>query len=152
MSPFNAWVFLKGLETLRIRMLAHCENAGKIAHWLHGHRNVQRVYFPGLKDHPQYDLALKQQSGPGGILSFEVKGGREAAWKVIDATSIYSITGNLGDTKSTITHPATTTHYKLSAGERAQTGINDSLIRISVGLEDSNDLIADLDRALDGIS
>jgi len=148
MSPFNAWVFLKGLETLRIRMQAHCENAMKMAEWLQDHDMVERVFFPGLKDHPQFELAGKQQTGPGGIVSFEVKGGREAAWKVIDATRIYSITANLGDTKSTLTHPATTTHHKLTADERLQTGISDGLIRISVGLEDIRDLIADMDQAL----
>ena len=148
MSPFNAWVFLKGLETLRIRMQAHCENAMKMAEWLQEHDMVERVYFPWLKDHPQFELAKKQQTGPGGIVSFVVKGGREAAWKVIDATRIYSITANLGDTKSTLTHPATTTHHKLTADERLQTGISDGLIRISVGLEDIRDLIADMDQAL----
>ena len=151
MSPFNAWVFLKGLETLRIRMQAHCENAMKMAEWLQDHDMVERVFFPGLKDHPQFELAGKQQTGPGGIVSFEVKGGREAAWKVIDATRIYSITANLGDTKSTLTHPATTTHHKLTADERLQTGISDGLIRISVGLEDIRDLIADMDQALAGL-
>jgi O-succinylhomoserine sulfhydrylase len=148
MSPFNAWVFLKGLETLRIRMQAHCENAARIAEWLQGHKKVTRVYFPWLQDHPQYDLARKQQTGPGGIVSFEVKGGRAAAWRVIDATRIYSITANLGDTKSTVTHPASTTHHKLTDEEKTRTGISEGLIRISVGLEDSNDLIADLDQAL----
>ncbi|MBF8269470.1 MAG: O-succinylhomoserine sulfhydrylase [Gammaproteobacteria bacterium] len=148
MSPFNAWVFLKGLETLKIRMQAHCDNAMKMAEWLQSQDKIARVYYPGLKNHPQYELARKQQSGAGGIVSFEVQGGREAAWKVIDATRIYSITANLGDTKSTLTHPATTTHHKLTAEERLQTGISDGLIRISVGLEDINDLIEDMDQAL----
>lgn len=148
MSPFNAWVFLKGLETLKIRMHAHCENALKMAEWLQDHKDVERVYYPGLKTHPQYELAKTQQSGFGGIVSFVVKGGQEAAWKVIDSTSIYSITANLGDTKSTLTHPATTTHHKMTDEEREQVGISGSLIRISVGLEDINDLISDLDFAL----
>ena len=152
MSPFNAWVFLKGLETLKIRMRAHCDNAMKMADWLQDHDKVERVYYPGLKNHPQYELARKQQSGPGGIVSFVVKGGREAAWKVIDATRIYSITANLGDTKSTLTHPATTTHHKLTAEDRLQTGISDGLIRISVGLEDIDDLIADMDHALASVN
>jgi len=150
MSPFNAWVFLKGLETLRIRMHAHCENAMKMAEWLQQHDLVEQVYYPGLKNHPQYELACRQQSGPGGIVSFVVRGGREAAWRVIDATRIYSITANLGDTKSTLTHPATTTHHKLTVEDRRQTGISDGLIRISVGLEDIGDLITDMDQALAG--
>lgn len=148
MSPFNAWVFLKGLETLSIRMQAHCKNAQTIAEWLDNHSAVEKVYFPGLESHAQFDLAAKQQSGPGGIVSFEVKGGKESAWKVIDATEIFSITANLGDTKSTITHPATTTHYKLTDEQRLEAGIKPDLIRLSVGLEDAEDLIADLDQAL----
>lgn len=151
MSPFNAWVFLKGLETLKIRMEAHCDNASEFARWLETHKKVERVYYPGLASHPQHELAKRQQTGFGGIVSFEVKGGKDAAWKVIDSTKIYSITANLGDTKSTITHPGTTTHHKLSGEEREQVGIKDSLIRISVGLEDINDLINDLDNALSEI-
>ncbi len=148
MSPFNAWVFLKGLETLAIRMRAHCENAQQLADWLSSHSSVERVYYPGLDSHPQHDLSSQQQSGHGGIVSFEVKGGQDVAWNVIDSVDIFSITANLGDTKSTITHPATTTHHKLSDEQRQLAGIKSNLIRISVGLEDTNDLIQDLDQAL----
>ena len=144
MSPFNAWVFLKGLETLSIRMKAHCENASNLAHWLQDQSFVKRVYYPGLTTHPQHQLAKEQQSGFGGIVSFEVEGGKEAAWKLIDTTNIFSITANLGDTKSTITHPGTTTHWKLTDSERKDAGITDSLIRLSVGLEDVDDLKKDL--------
>jgi len=148
MSPFNAWVFLKGLETLKIRMAAHTANATELAHWLEQHPGVQRVYYPGLASHPQHELAMAQQSGAGGILSFEVAGGREAAWRVIDATRMLSITANLGDTKTTITHPATTTHGRLSEEEREFAGISQGLIRIAVGLEDMADIQRDL-RGLD---
>lgn len=148
MSPFNAWVFLKGLETLSIRMQAHCQNAQIIAEWLDNQEAVEHVYYPGLKSHPQYDLAAEQQSGPGGIVSFELKGGKDAAWKLIDATTIFSITANLGDTKSTITHPATTTHHKLTDEQREEAGIKPGLVRLSIGLEDTDDLIRDLDQAL----
>ncbi len=144
MSPFNAWVFLKGLETLSIRMKAHCENATSLAHWLQDQSFVKQVYYPGLEDHSQHQLAAEQQSGFGGVLSFEVEGGKEAAWKLIDSTNIFSITANLGDTKSTITHPGTTTHWKLTDKERKEAGITDSLIRLSVGLEDIEDLKQDL--------
>ncbi len=144
MSPFNAWVFLKGLETLSIRMKAHCENASNMAHWLQDQSFVKRVYYPGLKDHPQHQLAADQQSGFGGVVSFEVEGGKEAAWKLIDSTNIFSITANLGDTKSTITHPGTTTHWKLTDSERKEAGITESLIRLSIGLEDIEDLKKDL--------
>jgi O-succinylhomoserine sulfhydrylase len=148
MSPFNAWVFLKGLETLSLRMRAHSANALHIARWLEEQAVVERVYYPGLSSHPQHTLATAQQSDYGGIISFEVRGGREAAWKVIDATRLISITANLGDTKTTITHPATTTHGRLTPQERAAAGIRDSLIRISVGLEEVADIQADLDRGL----
>jgi O-succinylhomoserine sulfhydrylase len=144
MSPFNAWVFLKGLETLAVRMRAHCENAMKIADWLQDQPKVETVYYPGLKSHPQHELAGRQQSGYGGIVSFVVKGGQANAWKFIDATRLYSITANLGDTKSTITHPATTTHHRLSDEQRADAGITDGLIRISAGLENVEDLLNDL--------
>lgn len=144
MSPFNAWVFLKGLETLAVRMRAHCENAMKIADWLQHQPKVETVYYPGLKSHPQHDLAGRQQNDYGGIVSFVVKGGQANAWKLIDATRLYSITANLGDTKSTITHPATTTHHRLSDEQRADAGITDGLIRISAGLEDAEDLLNDL--------
>jgi O-succinylhomoserine sulfhydrylase len=149
MSPFNAWVFLKGLETLKLRMKAHSESAQKIAEWLVKHPKVEKVYFAGLPDHVGHALALKQQSGFGGIVSFEVKGERDGAWKVIDHTQFISITGNLGDAKSTITHPATTTHGKLSPEAKAAAGIREGLIRLSVGLEDVEDIIHDLSRGLD---
>ncbi len=146
MSPFNAWVFLKGLETLRLRMEAHCRNAQVLAEWLEIQPAVTRVNYPGLKSHPQHALAAEQQKGFGGVLSFEVAGGKEAAWQLIDATQMISITANLGDTKSTMTHPATTTHGRLTPEQRADAGISDSLIRIAVGLEDIEDLKLDLAR------
>lgn len=144
MSPFNAWVFLKGLETLSIRMRAHCASAQTLAEWLEDQPAVSRVYYPGLASHPQHRLAASQQSGFGGIVAFEVKGGRQAAWQVIDATRICSITANLGDTKTTITHPATTTHGRLTAEQRAEAGLSEGLIRVAVGLENIDDLCADL--------
>ncbi|QJD29465.1 O-succinylhomoserine sulfhydrylase [Methylococcus geothermalis] len=146
MSPFNAWVFLKGLETLGLRMKAHCENALGLARWLEAQPWVERVHYPGLPSHPQHELAASQQSGFGGIVSFEVKGGQEAAWRLIDSTRLLSITGNLGDAKTTITHPATTTHGRLSPEARAAAGIADGLIRIAVGLESLADIQADLAR------
>ena len=149
MSPFNAWIFLKGLETLRLRMKAHSESAQKIAEWLAIHPKVEKVYFACLKDHIGHELAVKQQTDFSGIVSFEVKGEREGAWKVIDNTQFISITGNLGDAKSTITHPATTTHGKLSAEVKAAAGICEGLIRLSVGLEEVDDIIGDLSRGLD---
>ncbi len=148
MSPFNAWVFLKGLETLHLRMPAHSDNAAYLAHWLQGRPGVSRVHYPGLAAHPQHALAQSQQSGFGGIVSFEMAGGRAAAWKLIDATRVFGITANLGDAKSTITHPATTTHHRLSDAQRQEAGISPGLIRLSVGLEDRNDLRRDLERAL----
>ncbi|RMG29770.1 MAG: O-succinylhomoserine sulfhydrylase [Gammaproteobacteria bacterium] len=148
MSPFNAWVFLKGLETLAVRMAAHTQNAQRLAEWLERHPAVARVHYPGLPSHPQYDLARRQQQGPGGILSFEVHGGREAAWRVIDSTRMLSITANLGDARTTITHPATTTHGRLSPEEREAAGISEGLIRVAVGLEDIEDIQADLSRGL----
>lgn len=144
MSPFNAWVFLKGLETLTLRMRAHCDNALQLAQWLERQPQVARVYYPGLQSHPQYRVAQQQQSAGGGVLSFELKGAKAEAWRFIDATELMSITANLGDTKTTITHPATTTHGRISAEARAQAGISDSLIRIAVGLEDVEDLKQDL--------
>jgi O-succinylhomoserine sulfhydrylase len=144
MSPFNAWVFLKGLETLPWRMRAHSENALQLARWLEEQPGVTRVYYPGLLSHPQYELARSQQSGFGGIVSFAVRGGREAAWGVIDSTRLISITANLGDVKTTITHPATTTHGRLSQKERDDAGIRDNLLRLSVGLEDIADIQTDL--------
>ncbi|WP_032024390.1 O-succinylhomoserine sulfhydrylase [Acinetobacter baumannii] len=149
MSPFNAWIFLKGLETLRLRMKAHCENAQKLAEWLSTHEKVEKVYYGGLPTHEGHELAAKKQKGFGGVVSFVVKGEREGAWKVIDNTKFISITGNLGDVKSTITHPATTTHGKLSVEAKEAAGIQEGLIRVSVGLEDINDIIGDISRGLD---
>jgi O-succinylhomoserine sulfhydrylase len=148
MSPFNAWVFLKGLETLKIRMQAHSASALELAQWLEQQPEVQRVHYPGLESHPQHALAKAQQSGFGGLLSFELKGGKEEGWRLIDATRLLSITANLGDTKSTITHPATTTHGRLSPEQRSDAGISDGLIRIAVGLEDIEDIKADLLRGM----
>lgn len=148
LSPFNAWVFHKGLETLSLRMQAHSARALELAVFLHDHPSVQRVHYPGLPHHPQHLLARKQQSAFGGVLAFEVKGDKRVAWQVIDNTKMLSITANLGDTKTTITHPATTTHGRLSDVERQQAGISDSLIRIAVGLEDIRDIKADLERGL----
>jgi len=148
MSPFNAWVFLKGLETLDLRMQRHCQSAAFIADWLSQHPAVIKVYYPGLTDHPQHKLCKAQQSGYGGIVSFEVKGGKDAAWKLIDATCLLSITANLGDAKSTITHPATTTHGRISEEERQSAGISQSLLRLAVGLEAPEDIVADLQRGL----
>ena len=148
MSPFNAWVFLKGLETLSLRMRAHCHNAQQVAAWLQQHPAVRQVHYPGLPSHPHYALAQRQQQGGGGIVSFEVLGGQAGAWQVIDHTQLVSITANLGDTKSTITHPASTTHGRLTQAERDRSGIGLGLIRLSVGLEDPGDIIADLDRGL----
>lgn len=148
LSPFNAWVLLKGLETLPLRMQAHCAHAQAVAEFLAGHPNVTRVYFPGLPSHPQHALAKRQQRGFGGIVAFEVAGERQAAWQVIDRVRLFSITANLGDAKSTITHPASTTHGRLAPEVRAAMGVREGLIRLSVGLEDPEDLIADLDQAL----
>jgi len=150
MSAFNAWVFLKGLETLKLRMQAHSANALALAEWLEQQPAVKRVYYPGLKSHPQRALAKTQQSDFGGLLSFELKGGKEAGWKLIDATRMISITANLGDTKTTITHPATTTHGRLTPEQHAQAGITDGLIRVAVGLEDLDDLKTDLSRGWHG--
>lgn len=155
LSPFNAWVFQKGLETLPLRMKAHSESALEIAQWLEAQPKVARVYYSGLASHPQHELAARQQSGFGAVLGFEVCSDslsqQEAAWSFIDATEVISITGNLGDVKSTITHPATTTHGRMSAEARAEAGIQDSLIRLSVGLESIEDLKRDLQRGLDAI-
>ncbi|WP_038141826.1 O-succinylhomoserine sulfhydrylase [Thiothrix lacustris] len=151
MSPFNAWIFLKGLETLDLRMKAHCDNAMQLAQWLAAHPAVEQVYYPGLASHPQHALAQQQQSGFGGLVSFVLKGGKEAAWKVIDSTQMLSITANLGDTKTTITHPATTTHGRLTPEQKAQSGIADGLVRVSVGLESIRDIQRDLARGLDNL-
>jgi O-succinylhomoserine sulfhydrylase len=144
MSAFNAWVFLKGLETLPIRMDAHSKSALHLASWLESQPQVDRVYYPGLASHPQHKLALTQQKTGGAIVSFEVKGGQKEAWSLIDSTRLISITANLGDVKSTITHPSTTTHSRVSSEERQKAGIKDNLVRIAVGLEDIEDLKADL--------
>lgn len=152
LSPFNAWVFLKGLETLRLRMEAHSRNALGLAEWLEAHPKVARVHYAGLPSHPQHALAAAQQRAFGGVLAFEVNGGREAAWQVIDSTRLLSLTANLGDAKTTIVHPATTTHGRLSAEDRAVAGIGDGLIRVAVGLEALDDIRADLARGLDRLS
>ena len=148
MSPFNAWIFLKGMETLKIRMDAHSANALALARWLETQANVARVFYPGLPSHPQHKLAMKQQKTGGGIVSFEVKGGKDVAWRVIDNTRLLSITANLGDTKTTITHPASTTHARIAPEARAAAGITDGLIRIAVGLEAVVDIQNDLARGL----
>jgi O-succinylhomoserine sulfhydrylase len=148
LSAFNAWVLLKGLETLSLRMQAHSARALELATWLEAHPKVARVLYPGLPSHPQHTLAMRQQSTGGGIVAFELAGGKEAAWKVIDATQIMSITANLGDTRTTITHPASTTHSRMTPEQRLAAGIGDGLIRIAVGLEHPSDLKADLERGL----
>jgi O-succinylhomoserine sulfhydrylase len=148
MSPFNAWVFLKGLETLKLRMQAHSASALTLARWLEQQPEVKTVYYPGLESHPQHALAKTQQSGYGGLLSFELNGGKEEGWRLIDNTQMLSITANLGDTKTTITHPATTTHGRLTPEQREAAGISDGLIRIAVGLEDVEDIKADLLRGM----
>ncbi|BBE50344.1 O-succinylhomoserine sulfhydrylase [Ferriphaselus amnicola] len=148
MSAFNAWVFLKGLETLKLRMDAHSANALQLAQWLEQQPNVARVFYPGLPSHPQHALAMTQQKSGGGIVSFEVKGGKDAAWRVIDSTKMVSVTANLGDTRTTITHPASTTHARITPEARAAAGISDGLIRIAVGLEAVVDIQNDLARGL----
>ena len=152
MSPFNAWVFHKGLETLPLRMRAHSENAAALAEWLCGHAGVKKVYYPGLATHPGHQLAKAQQEGFGGIVSFEVNGARTEAWRVIDGTRLLSITANLGDVKTTITHPSSTTHARITAEQRAAAGIGENLIRVAVGLESVADITADLARGLDQIT
>ncbi|MGQ0585631.1 MAG: O-succinylhomoserine sulfhydrylase [Gammaproteobacteria bacterium] len=144
LSPFNAWVFLKGLETLNLRMQAHSANALALARWLSRQKGVARVYYTGLTDHPQHRLAKRQQRGHGGIVAFDLKGGKRAAFRLINGTRMLSVTANLGDTRTTITHPATTTHHRIGAQARARAGIGDGLVRIAVGLEDVADVIADL--------
>jgi len=144
LSAFNAWIVLKGLETLSLRMRAHCENARQLANWLNNQSFVEKVYYLGLESHPHHQIAKEQQNDFGGIVSFEVSGGKKGAFRLINNTKMISITANLGDTKSTITHPASTTHARLSEDERRQSNISDNLIRVSVGLEDISDIIADL--------
>jgi O-succinylhomoserine sulfhydrylase len=151
MSPLNAWVFLKGLETLELRMKAHSSAALQLAGWLEQQPGVQRVFYAGLHSHPQHALAARQQSGFGGIIAFEVRGARKGAWSFIDATRLLSITANLGDVKSTITHPASTTHARITPAERERAGISEGLLRISVGLEDLVDLQRDVQRGLDAL-
>ena len=148
LSAFNAWVILKGMETLSLRMEAHSRNALALAQWLEAQPQVARVLYPGLPSHPQHELAMAQQKTGGGIVAFELKGGKDAAWKLIDATRMLSITANLGDTKTTITHPATTTHSRMTPEQRAAAGIGDGLVRIAVGLESVADIQADLARGL----
>lgn len=148
LSPFNAWIFLKGLETLRVRMQAHCAAAQDVAQWLEQQPGIERVHYAGLPSHPQHELAKRQQKGFGAVVSFEVKGDKAAAWRFIDATRMISITTNLGDTKTTIAHPATTSHGRLSPQERENAGIRDNLIRVAVGLEDIDDIKKDLARGL----
>ncbi|MCQ8182377.1 O-succinylhomoserine sulfhydrylase [Methylomonas sp. SURF-1] len=144
LSPFNAWVFAGGLETLAIRMKAHCDSAFALAQWLERQDAVAKVHYPGLASHAQHELAKRQQSHFGAVVSFELKGGKAEAWRLIDATRMLSVTANLGDVKTTITHPATTTHGRLTPEARAEAGIKDSLVRISVGLENLDDIKADL--------
>jgi O-succinylhomoserine sulfhydrylase len=152
LSPFNAWVVLKGLETLSIRVRAQSDRALAMAQWLESQPHVERVYHPSLPSHPQHALAMAQQSGQGGaVVSFIVKGGRAAAFTVIDATRICSITANLGDTKTTITHPASTSHGRLSEEQRLAAGITQGMIRLAVGLEDTEDLKADLQRGFEAL-
>ena len=148
LSPFNAWVILKGMETLGVRMEAQSARALELAHWLERQPAVERVYYPGLPSHPQHALAMRQQKTGGAVVSFDVRGGREAAWRVVDSTRLLSITANLGDTRSTITHPASTTHGRISAEARAAAGIGEGLLRIAVGLEAVSDLQNDLTRGL----
>ena len=152
MSPFNAWVALKGLETLQLRIQAHCNQAKKLAYWLDQQSIVNRVYYPGLPAHPQHALSKQQQKAAGATIAFEVAGKQSQAWSVIDNTKLFSITANLGDTKSTITHPASTTHCRLSKEQRDQAGVHDNLIRISVGLENFDDIQNDLEIALNSIT
>jgi O-succinylhomoserine sulfhydrylase len=148
LSAFNAWIILKGMETLGLRITAQSAAALELARWLESQPGIARVYYPGLPSHPQYELAKRQQKSGGGIVSFEVKGGKEAAWRLIDHTKLLSITANLGDTKSTITHPASTTHGRISPEARAAAGIGDGLVRVAVGLEALTDIKADLARGL----
>jgi len=147
LSPFNAWVFLKGLETLPLRMNQHCRNAANVAEWLQTQPEVEEVFYPGLANHPGHQLVKAQQTDFGGIVSFRISGGQAAAWKLINATRLMSITANLGDARTTITHPASTTHARVTADQRKRAGVDNSLIRISAGLESSDDILADLGRS-----
>ena len=150
LSPFNAWVCLKGMETLALRMRAQSQAALEIARWLESHAGVERVHYPGLESHPQHALAARQQSAGGAVLSFVVRGGREAAWRVIDGVKMISITANFGDVKSTVCHPATTTHGRIPPAEREKAQISEGMVRLAVGLEDPSDIRADLERGLGG--
>ncbi len=149
LSPFNAWILLKGIETLSLRVKQHCRNASELAHWLQQQPGITKVHYAGLKDHPQHQLAKQQQTDFGGVLAFEVEGGQEAAWRFMDATRLVSLTANLGDTRTTMTHPASTTHCRLSDEDKQRAGIVPGLVRIAAGLEDVTDLKADLQRGLD---
>jgi O-succinylhomoserine sulfhydrylase len=151
LSPFNAWLHLKSLETLELRMKAHCENAAKVADFLAAQKKVTKVLYPFRPDHPQHNLARAQMSGGGGVVTFEVAGGKAAAFKLADALGLIDISNNLGDTKSLITHPETTTHQKLTPEARAAQGVTGGLMRLSVGLEDAEDLCEDLGQALKAI-
>ncbi len=148
LSPFNAWLLLKGLETLELRVERQCRTAANVASWLEQHPKVTRVVYPGLKSHPQYELARRQMSAGGTVVAFDIAGNKEACFRFLDALALVDISNNLGDSKSLITHPATTTHSRLKPEERAELGIGDALVRLSLGLEAEADLIADLERAL----
>ncbi|HEY6980097.1 O-succinylhomoserine sulfhydrylase [Reyranella sp.] len=150
LSPFNAWVLLKGLETLDLRLERHCANAARVAEALAAHPAITRVLYPARSDHPQHKLAMQQMSGGGGVVTFDLKAGKWAAFETLNRLQLVDISNNLGDAKSLVTHPATTTHMRIGAAERARLGINDGTVRISVGLEDADDIIADLVQALDG--
>ncbi len=152
LSPFNAWLLVKGLETLDLRLERHCQNAAAVAEFLENHPRVERVLYPGLRSHPQYELARRQMSGSGNILAFSVPGGKAEAFRVLNGLRLVEISNNLGDAKSLITHPATTTHQKLPSEQRQILGIGENLMRLSVGLEDAADIVEDLDRALRGVS
>jgi O-succinylhomoserine sulfhydrylase len=149
LSPFNAWMILKGLETLSLRVARHCANAQAISERLAEHKAIKRVHYPGLPEFPQYALAQRQMTHGGPLLAFEVKGGREAAFRFANALKIIDISNNLGDTKSLITHPASTTHASMGPGVRAELGIEEGLLRLSAGIEDKDDLLEDVGRALD---
>ena len=152
MSPVTAWAHLKGLETLPLRMKGHCANAQALAEWLQAQELVEQVYYPGLSAHPQHDLAARQQDGFGGLLSFEIRGGQTQAWQFIDALQLISITANLGDTRTMVTHPATTTHGRISPEARVEAGIRDNLVRLAVGLEELGDIQRDLQRGFDAVT
>jgi O-succinylhomoserine sulfhydrylase len=151
LSPFNAWVILKGLETMGLRVAAQSANAEAVARFLESSPKVSRSLYPSLESHPQHVLAMSQMSGGGTLVAFELKGGKQAAFKLLNALNIVTISNNLGDTKSLATHPATTTHMRIGPEERGRLGITDGIIRLSVGLEDKHDLIEDLAQALDAV-